>query len=867
MQIKMVTLLLVSALLLLLSCRKNEMRVLREEQLLPAMLRYRFYELDRQSHFENNDYSFSLADLDNDGINEVIEANNTEFGENGRGPFLQVRNNLVSVVARTPFTGRITFLGAADLTRNGRAELIVSEFSNADVIVHILAFHDGTFEELHQFTAVEKPEQLLFPEQGWTTGIEFQGLIDANGDGAADLIFSINTPNPYLPRGLFVYDFLNKRLVWRDDGGYYVTRVITADVTGDGLKEIIAGTSAPGNSQGHVEHGTDDDHSYLIILDSRTGTPVGHIKQISVKGTNVKPYVKRLSSDGPLRGFLSVRSFTSKNISNYIQSINVKNGALKSQLVSRKESLSENIAFIDGDDDGDLDLVYGWSDGLLEIAAYNADADRLQRIAGVTIPDMEFINIFTNHFLGDGTQQILCRGVIRGRYYVLLFSRRLKLLAASADVTSIGNIGSVQRDAFRGTAFLTSKPASEEMIGVRKQTAREYMTAWLDRNQHISYAVLMALMVMTGFMAVEERTRKSKLLHAALQAHQIPAFITNKSGLIIQANPLLKTISVTVKESGSATIASVFDDECWEECRQWLLGVLGRGTRSAQKEFSLLVDDIPRDFLVSVYTLLLSRIREDLLLVTIQELTEIVESKRALAWASMAQRLAHEIKTPLATVMLSAQRLETECGKSDEDRALQRKYIERILAQVERLRAMTDATLKFAQVEKPQLERVDINTLIADWIARNSSRLSREIELVTAFADELPHLMLDKQQISIMLQNVIENSLNAIAGQGVVTISTRLVQSLLNGNAVATRQIVEVEISDTGRGIPKEELKDLFKPFFTKSQGGTGLGLVIAKKIIEDHHGIISINSEVNLGTTVVIGFPVNGHNKGNVTA
>ena len=101
----------------------------------------------------------------------------------------------------------------------------------------------------------------------------------------------------------------------------------------------------------------------------------------------------------------------------------------------------------------------------------------------------------------------------------------------------------------------------------------------------------------------------------------------------------------------------------------------------------------------------------------------------------------------------------------------------------------------------------------------------------------------------------MNNSLNAMKGKGVLTITTRVVQTL---HKLDGKKFVEVEIADTGVGMKDEDKDQLFKPFFSKSSGGTGLGLVIVKKIVEDHRGTISIHSEKEVGTTAYIRLPVN---------
>ncbi|MBN1603321.1 MAG: hypothetical protein JW915_17060 [Chitinispirillaceae bacterium] len=238
------------------------------------------------------------------------------------------------------------------------------------------------------------------------------------------------------------------------------------------------------------------------------------------------------------------------------------------------------------------------------------------------------------------------------------------------------------------------------------------------------------------------------------------------------------------------------------------------------------------------------------------DVTDLAQSKRVVAWASMAQKLAHEIKTPLSTVMLSTQHLQMECEENVDTHSRLNKYIQRIYTQVARLQKLTDSFLKFSRIEAPRCEPLDINKLLQDWLKENTFKLGSAVHVELQLSDDLPAVSGDLQQLNIVIQNLIENSLKAMDGKGVLTIATRLVQSLHRESSDRPASGVQVEISDTGKGMSPEELEKLFMPFFSRAPGGTGLGLVITKKIIDDHKGLISVESEQGIGTRVTVTIP-----------
>ena len=112
---------------------------------------------------------------------------------------------------------------------------------------------------------------------------------------------------------------------------------------------------------------------------------------------------------------------------------------------------------------------------------------------------------------------------------------------------------------------------------------------------------------------------------------------------------------------------------------------------------------------------------------------------------------------------------------------------------------------------------------------------------------DLPLLDLDEEQMDRALANLVTNAVAAMPGKGALTIRTR---------AVSDGTHVALEVADTGPGIPEEYRAKLFQPFFTRKQGGTGLGLTIARKVVQDHGGTIEVESELGKGSTFSIVLP-----------
>jgi signal transduction histidine kinase len=203
-----------------------------------------------------------------------------------------------------------------------------------------------------------------------------------------------------------------------------------------------------------------------------------------------------------------------------------------------------------------------------------------------------------------------------------------------------------------------------------------------------------------------------------------------------------------------------------------------------------------------------------------------------------------------------------ECEENPEELKRYEKYIGHITGQVDRLRKMTDAFMKFARVEKPQLSPCDVREILQEVLTESRLKMGSGVHVKIQWDQELPRIAVDRQQLSVAFQNLIDNSLNAMEGKGVLTVTARLVQTLYNNHIQGLKDGIQIELSDTGKGISPNHQARLFQPFFSKSALGTGLGLVIVKKIVEDHHGSIRIESEEGIGTTVFITLPINNGKK-----
>ncbi|RJQ52424.1 MAG: PAS domain S-box protein [Nitrospiraceae bacterium] len=227
---------------------------------------------------------------------------------------------------------------------------------------------------------------------------------------------------------------------------------------------------------------------------------------------------------------------------------------------------------------------------------------------------------------------------------------------------------------------------------------------------------------------------------------------------------------------------------------------------------------------------------------------QLVQVEKLSALGRLTANVAHEIRNPLTSIGGYARRL----GRKAPEGAAEREYAEIIITEVNRLEKILRSVLAFSRGVRLSLKTHDIVEVI-DESLRTFELICRErsIRIKKMPADDLPQILVDREQIREVINNIVSNAVDSMSGGGTLTVSVR--KEVRN-----EAPYLNIEISDTGEGIPEDKLKMVFEPFFTTKvlEQGTGLGLAISKKIVEDHGGFIGVKSSVGKGTTFSLYIP-----------
>jgi PAS domain S-box-containing protein len=223
----------------------------------------------------------------------------------------------------------------------------------------------------------------------------------------------------------------------------------------------------------------------------------------------------------------------------------------------------------------------------------------------------------------------------------------------------------------------------------------------------------------------------------------------------------------------------------------------------------------------------------------------LLQQEKLASIGRLSAGVAHEINNPLTTILTTAMLLQED---TDPNAPLYGE-LETIIKETMRCRSIVTALLDFARQKSPQMKRCSINVIVAETVMLTRKQSAfKDIELKIDLDQKVPPLLMDAQQITQALINLIQNAIESTESGGTISVRTEL---------GAGKKNVRLYVTDTGAGIPSGLLEQVFEPFFTTKDSGTGLGLAITHGIIVQHGGRIEVASQPNRGTTFTITLPI----------
>jgi nitrogen fixation/metabolism regulation signal transduction histidine kinase len=237
-------------------------------------------------------------------------------------------------------------------------------------------------------------------------------------------------------------------------------------------------------------------------------------------------------------------------------------------------------------------------------------------------------------------------------------------------------------------------------------------------------------------------------------------------------------------------------------------------------------------------------------IVVFDNISDVISGQRSIAWGEVARRLAHEIKNPLTPIQLSAERLQMklEDKLAPQDAVMLSKGTTTIVNQVTAMKRMVDDFRDYARTPPAVLSPLSLNALIEEILGLYMAGDERDI-IHVQLAPELPQVMGDATQLRQVIHNLLQNAQDAVAERGANTAPPRIdvVTEAIHYQSSdgSVRTAVRLSITDNGPGFSSKILSRAFEPYVTTKVRGTGLGLAMVKKIMEEHGGRIDIQNRL----------------------
>ncbi|MCI0474556.1 MAG: ATP-binding protein, partial [Ignavibacteria bacterium] len=225
---------------------------------------------------------------------------------------------------------------------------------------------------------------------------------------------------------------------------------------------------------------------------------------------------------------------------------------------------------------------------------------------------------------------------------------------------------------------------------------------------------------------------------------------------------------------------------------------------------------------------------------------QLIQSEKLAALGEMSAIVTHEIRNPLSTIRGSAELISDTITQDHPGR----KYLAFVLQEVDRLNRIVTDILAFSRTPQLILVKTQINEIIEQLILflEASDFVKFGIQCYKELDKKLPIMSVDPEQVKQVLLNIIQNACHFMSNSKIKELGIKTYSDV---------QYMYIDISDTGPGIPPENMKKIFDPFFTTRVKGTGLGLSISRNIITAHGGEISVKSQVGVGSTFTISLPL----------
>ncbi len=784
--------------------------------------------------FTDNRNFLLYHDFNHDGFSEQIEVGNNEQREKYSLVFLSHRQQDSHVIDQFNFHEplKASWIFFGDYSGDGYDETFVFTQQGDSLYLSIIDVNlKRWLLDRHYLLSVRKPN----PYHRWDVGKVIGHLLDVNDDGVAEVVFAVHSGFSHHPRGIFIFDVRKKKIINRFLSNAGINDLLVYDLTGDQKPEIILLGAATGNIDDR-NHYTDH-KSWFLVFDRQLNF-VFPPRSFGEYPSRIHGEPLEISGESYL--LVTYIYAGDKSFNDYLCLINSRGVMIRRQFFAGWDLLPTRV-----NREWYRPWLYsGTRDG--KVARLNPDL-LVQKTVQLRVKDFRMLDVFDLN--QDGKAEI----VGADSKGLLLLNNDLNPIAR---LSVNGRIRYHYSRRFNGPGQPVEFVVHDRKNCYRFALQRNRIYAWLP-VLFLGMSGIVFGLILLGHRLMTIFNIYFTYLLFSLRKSRHGILILDHKGLAFYFNTRIQEL-LHLSEP-------IFKGKHVEDIlreRPQVLECIRRGMTSGklcQCEINFVDPDqqFKGEIIITPFRTTFNYIYA--YLIEIHDHTQPILNDRLQVWSRSVQKMVHDIKQPLSSVSLNLKALQMRLEQMEiENREDIRDDLLMMKNELEKVRQITNNFLKFVNLENPHFQWVDLEQTIRHSLERFSSLLNDGLQIELEFDAEVKTIWADPQQLELVLHTLVENAIDAMQGRGHIRVSTLLGRQLDDHFS----RMVQIEIADNGPGIDPAIKDKIFEPFFTTKTDGTGMGLAIAKKIIEDHGGQIAVYSRKKMGTIVRITLPFREENE-----
>ena len=794
----------------------------------PSLQPFALNLLDKQ--FTHNIWNILYHDFDQDGYSEAIEVKNDPALPSHHLIFYDYRegHRPGDIIDQFDFSEPVHAyrLFFHDFSGDGYDEAVVFSQAEDSLFLSVIDVRRRAWM-LRRHPLLQRDHTGHFHR--WDTGAVFCRFLDVNRDGHPEIVFTLHSGKSLQPRGVYIFDVYGKAFLAGKTMNAGIMDLLLYDLSGDGQEEIIV----VGRATGNIPEGPYSDYSNWLFVFDQNLEPLFRPRNFAEYPGNM--IVRPVQVEGRPHLLIATSYQGTRPLSNELHLMNSEGLLVKSKKLPYKGA---GTLHVDSDRDP-LRFFLKFNPGPLH--AYDIHFNRIAE-GNFALNANIWALIDLDH---DGQKEI----ILHMSNTLQVVSQDLRLLASYRD----------EDDKITGV-FSFRRNGKQKPVDIAFHTPNYYQLLAFEKNMTYRLLPLIFAASALGIFLVQIlffRIFRYVYIYVSyflfsLKKSSNGLLILNHNGKITYVNSAVQKLLNLPQQLA----AGMYYRDAFAARAEIVQGVSESIDSALPLTNELTITQKDHQFKGEVtVTPFVSPIGPVFAyLVEIRDYTAPLMSDRLKSWTSSVQKMAHEIKQPLSSISLNLKALQRRLENVPLGQSAEIKEdIQVMKSELDRVRLLTNSFLKFVNLDHPNRQQVEMGAFLRESLKRYDPYAGRDFRISLEIDDHLPGIAIDARQMEMAIHTLVENAIDALKGRGLIQITVMLAQYLDRSFA----DYIQIEIADNGPGIPSDIKDKIFEPFFTTKETGTGMGLAIARKIIEDHRGFIEINGEGKLGTTVRLAIPV----------